>query len=95
LELCGEGSASRLNGAVIAGWRCPGHPRISCLFHRRRTRTIIWQNFFGTVGVVLAAFGFLNPLLAAVIHVGSELAFRLNSARLLPIGEKSATSGRS
>ena len=27
---------------------------------------------------------FLNPLLAAFIHVSSELAFILNSARLLP-----------
>ena len=29
-------------------------------------------------------FGMLNPLLAAFIHVSSELAFILNSARLLP-----------
>ena len=55
----------------------------------RRTRTIIWQNFYGTiaidaVGIGLAAFGFLNPLLAAFIHVSSEMAFILNSARLLP-----------
>ena len=65
----------------------------------RRTRSIIWQNFAGTIGVdaigiALAAFGFLNPLLAAFIHVGSELAFILNSARLLPIGRKPATPGR-
>jgi Cd2+/Zn2+-exporting ATPase/Cu+-exporting ATPase len=55
----------------------------------RRTRGIIWQNFAGTVGIdalgmVLAAFGYLNPLLAAGIHVVSELVFILNSARLLP-----------
>ena len=55
----------------------------------RRTRRIIWANFAGTIGVdalgiVLAACGFLNPLLAAFIHVTSELAFILNSARLLP-----------
>jgi len=55
----------------------------------KRTRGIIWQNFAGTIGIdslgiVLAAFGFLNPLLAAFIHVSSELAFILNSARLLP-----------
>ena len=36
------------------------------------------------VGVALAAFGLLNPLLAAFIHVASELTFILNSARLLP-----------
>lgn len=55
----------------------------------RRTRRIIWANFAGTigvdlVGVGLAAFGVLNPLMAAFIHVASELAFILNSARLLP-----------
>jgi len=55
----------------------------------RRTRRIIWVNFAGTLGVDalgigLAAFGMLNPLLAAFIHVASELTFILNSARLLP-----------
>ncbi len=55
----------------------------------RRTRGIIWANFVGTVGVDalgigLAAFGLLNPLFAAFIHVASELTFILNSARLLP-----------
>jgi Cd2+/Zn2+-exporting ATPase/Cu+-exporting ATPase len=55
----------------------------------RRTRRTILQNFVGTlavdgVGIALAAAGFLNPPLAAFIHVASELAFILNSARLLP-----------
>jgi Cd2+/Zn2+-exporting ATPase/Cu+-exporting ATPase len=55
----------------------------------RRTRRIIWTNFAGTIavdalGIGLAAFGLLNPLLAAFIHVASELTFILNSARLLP-----------
>jgi len=55
----------------------------------RRTRRIIWANFAGTIGVdslgiALAAVGLLNPLLAAFIHVASELTFILNSARLLP-----------
>ncbi|HUA26660.1 MAG TPA: hypothetical protein VMA54_21195, partial [Steroidobacteraceae bacterium] len=55
----------------------------------RRARRIIWANFAGTIGVdtlgiVLAAAGLLNPLLAAFIHVASELTFILNSARLLP-----------
>jgi hypothetical protein len=45
------------------------------------------------VGVGLAAFGWLNPLLAAFIHVSSELAFILNSARLLP-GSSSQAAGR-
>ncbi len=61
----------------------------------RRTRRIIWQNFTGTiavdtVGMVLAGFGFLNPLLAAFIHVASEMAFILNSARLLPAADRMA-----
>ncbi|MCZ8183889.1 MAG: cation-translocating P-type ATPase [Beijerinckiaceae bacterium] len=56
----------------------------------RKTRAIIMQNFAGTllvdaVGIGLAAFGLLDPLLAAGIHVGSELAFILNSARLLAL----------
>jgi heavy metal translocating P-type ATPase len=55
----------------------------------RRCRGIIMQNFVGTlvvdsIGVGMAAFGFLNPLLAAFIHVASELTFILNSTRLLP-----------
>jgi P-type Cu+ transporter len=55
----------------------------------RRCRGIIMQNFIGTlvvdsIGVGMAALGFLNPLLAAFIHVTSELAFILNSTRLLP-----------
>lgn len=55
----------------------------------QRCRRIIMANFAGTlivdgIGVGLAAFGFLNPMLAAFIHVSSELVFILNSARLLP-----------
>jgi heavy metal translocating P-type ATPase len=58
----------------------------------RRCRGIIMQNFVGTlvvdsIGVGMAAFGFLNPLLAAFIHVTSEMAFILNSTRLLSRGE--------
>ena len=57
----------------------------------RRTRRIIWANFTGTIlvdslGIVLAAVGVLNPLLAAAVHVSSEMVFILNSARLLPAG---------
>jgi len=68
----------------------------------RRTRGIIWQNFGGTIaidllGIGLAAFGYLGPLLAAFIHVASELTFILNSARLLPprsqLGSSQVVSG--
>ena len=60
----------------------------------RRAKHIIAFNFAGTIvvdaiGVGLAAVGLLNPLLAAVIHVTSELAFILNSARLLPARQAS------
>jgi Cd2+/Zn2+-exporting ATPase/Cu+-exporting ATPase len=56
----------------------------------RRARAIIRFNVAGTiavdaVGVALAAVGLLNPLLAVIIHVSSELTFILNSARLLPL----------
>jgi heavy metal translocating P-type ATPase len=55
----------------------------------RRCRQIIAQNFAGTLivdacAVALAALGVLTPLLAAIVHVTSELAFILNSTRLLP-----------
>jgi Cd2+/Zn2+-exporting ATPase/Cu+-exporting ATPase len=55
----------------------------------RRTRGVIWQNFSGTLavdtaGMVLAGLGLLGLLLAALIHVSSELTFILNSTRLLP-----------
>jgi P-type Cu+ transporter len=63
----------------------------------RRCRRTIMQNFVGTllvdsVGVALAAMGFLNPLLAAFIHVSSEMTFILNSARLLPRSSSAVTS---
>jgi heavy metal translocating P-type ATPase len=55
----------------------------------RHTRRIVMTNFGGTVvvdliGMVLAAFTIIGPLVAACIHVGSETAFILNSARLIP-----------
>ena len=55
----------------------------------RRARRIVMANFVGTividlVGMGLAAFGLLSPIVAAFIHVGSETAFILNSARLIP-----------
>jgi len=63
----------------------------------RWTRRIIWQNFVGTiavdlVGIGLAAAGLLDPTLAAFIHVASEMTFILNSARLLPRGEREVTA---
>jgi len=53
----------------------------------KRCYRVIMFNFWGTIGVdtvgiTLAFFGLLAPIVAALIHVGSELAFILNSARL-------------
>jgi Cd2+/Zn2+-exporting ATPase/Cu+-exporting ATPase len=53
----------------------------------KRCYHVIMFNFFGTVavdtlGIGLAFFGLLAPIVAALIHVSSELAFILNSARL-------------
>lgn len=55
----------------------------------KRARRIVMFNFAGTIavdliGIGLAAFGLLSPVAAALIHVGSETAFILNSARLIP-----------
>jgi len=61
----------------------------------RRARRIVMANFIGTIavdliGMGLAAFGVLSPIVAAFIHVGSETAFVLNSARLIP-GRRATT----
>jgi P-type Cu+ transporter len=53
----------------------------------KRCYGVIMFNFWGTiavdtVGIVLAFCGLLAPTVAALIHVGSELGFILNSARL-------------
>lgn len=55
----------------------------------RRARRIVMVNFIGTIvvdliGIGLASVGVLSPVMAAFIHVGSETAFILNSARLIP-----------
>ncbi|MBV9877647.1 MAG: cation-translocating P-type ATPase [Verrucomicrobia bacterium] len=52
-----------------------------------RCYRVIMFNFWGTIavdtlGIILAFLGLLAPIVAALIHVGSELAFILNSARL-------------
>jgi P-type E1-E2 ATPase len=56
----------------------------------RRCRRIILFNFAGTLlvdaaGVLLASLSTLTPLMAAIVHVSSEMAFILNSARLVPV----------
>jgi len=60
---------------------------IDVLAISRRCYRVIMFNFWGTIlvdtiGIILAFFGLLAPIIAALIHIGSELAFILNSARL-------------
>ncbi len=59
----------------------------------RSTRTVINQNFlFGVFfiigGLSAAAFGWLNPILAAVLHNAGSLIVIFNSARLVRKGEE-------
>jgi heavy metal translocating P-type ATPase len=65
---------------------------------KRAQRTILF-NFAGTLvvdgaGLALATVGLLGPVLAACVHVGSELVFILNSARLFTAGMERARPSR-
>ena len=81
----GTDVARRVRGSCCSATTCSSWSRRS---GSPVGAAVIRQNFVGTllvdgVGVGLAAFGLLNPMLAALIHVTSELAFILNSTRLL------------
>jgi Cd2+/Zn2+-exporting ATPase len=59
----------------------------------RRTRSVINQNFlFGVVfilgGWTAGAFGYLNPIVAAILHNAGSLIVVFNSARLVRLGEE-------
>lgn len=59
----------------------------------RQTRRVINQNFlFGLLfvvgGLVLAAMKFINPIVAAMMHVGGSLIVVFNSFRLVRHGEE-------
>ncbi|MGO8681417.1 MAG: heavy metal translocating P-type ATPase [Limisphaerales bacterium] len=59
----------------------------------RSTRAVINQNFsFGVCfivgGLILASFGYLPPIVAAVLHVTGSLVVVFNSARLVRKGEE-------
>jgi Cd2+/Zn2+-exporting ATPase len=63
------------------------------VFLSKKLRTIINQNLFlGLVfvlgGMVLAAFGELKPVQAAILHTLSTLLIIFNSARLVRVGEE-------
>jgi len=58
----------------------------------RQTRAVINQNFligilFVIGGLVLAALNYINPIVAAFMHVGGSLLVVFNSARLVREGE--------
>ena len=58
----------------------------------RQTRAVINQNFllgvlFVIGGLVLAAMKFINPIVAAILHVAGSLLVVFNSARLVRHGE--------
>jgi Cd2+/Zn2+-exporting ATPase len=59
----------------------------------RQTRSVINQNFllgvlFVIGGLVLAAIGYINPIVAALMHVGGSLIVVFNSFRLVRAGEE-------
>ena len=59
----------------------------------RSTRIVINQNFLLGVffilgGLALAAFGYLNPIVAAIMHNAGSLLVVFNSARLVRQGEE-------
>jgi Cd2+/Zn2+-exporting ATPase len=59
----------------------------------RSTRAVINQNFlFGVffiiAGLTLAAFGYINPIVAAILHNAGSLIVIFNSARLVRKGEE-------
>jgi hypothetical protein len=59
----------------------------------RQTRSVINQNFlFGILfvigGLILAAMNYINPVVAAIMHVAGSLLVVFNSFRLVRSGEE-------
>ena len=59
----------------------------------RQTRSVINQNFlfgicFVVGGLLLAAMKYINPVVAAVLHVAGSLIVVFNSFRLVRAGEE-------
>jgi Cd2+/Zn2+-exporting ATPase/Cu+-exporting ATPase len=83
----GQGAGVALETADVTLMTSDLSRLVEVLAISKRCYRVIMFNFWGTIGVdtigiVLAFFGMLAPIIAALIHVGSELAFILNSARL-------------
>jgi len=85
----GEGTDVALETADVTLMTSDLSRLLEVLAISKRCYGVIMFNFWGTIlvdiaGIVLAFFGLLAPIIAALIHVGSELGFILNSARLFP-----------
>jgi Cd2+/Zn2+-exporting ATPase/Cu+-exporting ATPase len=83
----GQGSDVALETADITLMTSDLSRLVEVLGISKRCYRVIMFNFWGTIvvdtiGIVFAFLGMLAPIIAALIHVGSELAFILNSARL-------------
>ena len=83
----GEGTDVALETADVTLMTSDLSRLLEVLAISKRCYGVIMFNFWGTIlvdiaGIVLAFFGLLAPIIAALIHVGSELGFILNSARL-------------
>ena len=83
----GQGSDVALETADVTLMTSDLSRLVEVLAISRRCYRVIMFNFWGTIsvdtaGIMLAFSGMLAPIFAALIHVGSELAFILNSARL-------------
>jgi len=83
----GEGTDVALETADVTLMTSDLSRLLEVLGISNRCYRVIMFNFWGTIfvdtaGIMLAFFGMLAPIVAALIHVGSELAFILNSARL-------------
>jgi P-type E1-E2 ATPase len=83
----GQGTDVALESADVTLMTSNLSRLVEVLAISKRCYRVIMFNFWGTVivdtiGIVLAFFGMLAPIVAALIHVISELTFILNSARL-------------
>ena len=83
----GQGTDVALESADVTLMTSDLSRLVEVLAISKRCYGVIMFNFWGTIvvdtaGILLAFFGLLSPIAAALIHVGSELAFILNSARL-------------
>ena len=83
----GTSTAVALESADIALANNNLYKIVEAIKISRQCLSVIMFNFWGTItvdtaGIALAFMGYLTPLLAASIHVVSELVFILNSARL-------------